>query len=206
MNSKTVYLLTILLLVFLGAAIGGSSYYSMNLLKKESDKLVELKLTNQILEDQQNALSVSKRSINKYRELDSIARTVLPQDKDQAKAVREIVKISEESGIKLASINFPSSTLGAIQNKPVTSSPSTPTPNPETQVKPVAGIPGVYEMEINIKQEPSTFTSYQNFLDFLAKLEKNRRTAQVTSINVTPNELDRSKITMNMTLKVYIKP
>lgn len=203
MNSKHVNYLIILLLIVLGFAVIGSAVYSAKILGKESDKLVELKLENRLLEDQQTALNVAKRSLEEYRELDKIATTVLPQDKDQAKAVREIVKISEESGIKLASITFPSSNLGTAQSKPVTGDT---TSSSETQVKPVSGIPGVYEMEINIRQDPTLFIPYSNFIDFLTKLEKNRRTSQVTSINVSPNIQDRSKLNINMSLKLYIKP
>ena len=47
-----------------------------------------------------------------YSPLEKIAKIVVPQDKDQAKAVLEIVKIAGESGIKPTAINFPVSTLG----------------------------------------------------------------------------------------------
>ncbi len=207
MSSKHVYWLTIFLLIVLGFGIVGSTYYSTKILKKESDKLVDLKLENRLLEDQQSALSVAKKSIDKYKELDKIARTVLPQDKDQAKAVRELVNLSGESGIRLSSITFPSSNLGIVQpvplNKDGQKKPATPA---ETQVKPVAGIPGVYEMEINVKQDPTLPISYPAFINFLSKLENNRRTAQVSNISVTPYDQDRSKLVMNMTLKLYIKP
>lgn len=208
MSSKHVYWLTVLLLVVLGFGIVGSSYYATKMLNKESAKLVDLKLENRLLEDQQNALNVAKRSIDKYRELDKIARTVLPQDKDQAKAVREIVKLSDESGIKLSNITFPSSNLGAVQPAPLKKDADSKKPKPltETQVKPVNGIPGVYEMELSIRQDPSTTTTYQNFIDFLSKLEKNRRTAHVTSITVSPDDIDPRQLVFNMTVKLFIKP
>lgn len=207
MTSKQVYWLTIALLIFLGGGIVASSVQASKILSKESDKLVDLKLQNRLLDDQQNALIQAKKSIKNYEELDKIAQTVLPQDKDQAKAVREIVKISGETGIKLASITFPNSTLGTEKPAAPSADPAAPKAAPaETQVKPVSGIPGVFQMEINIQSETSSPIDYSKFIDFLGRLEKNRRTAQVTSISVIPNESNRNLLTFTMTLNLYIKP
>lgn len=201
MNSKRAYYLTLGLLVLLTAGIFLSTAFATKLLGNESAKLVDIKLQNKLLDEQQVALVQANKSAETYAGLDEIARTIVPQDKDQAKAVREIVKVSGEAGIKLGAISFPASTLGQVKSAAVAK-----TGGGETQVKPVAGIPGVYVMEITIQQDSSSPISYTKLIDFLQRLENNRRTAQVTNVSVQPIPQDRNKLSFNMTVNAYIKP
>jgi hypothetical protein len=118
------------------------------------------------------------------------------------------VKIAGDSGIKLGAISFPASTLGQAVPKANPSdkaAPKTSTP-PVTQVKPVDNIPGVYVMEINIQQDANSPVSYDRLIDFLSRLEQNRRTAQVTSVTVQPNTQNRSLLTFSLVLNIYLKP
>ncbi len=70
----------------------------------------------------------------------------------------------------------------------------------------VDGIPGVYALPITIQQEATAPITYAKFISFLQSLENNRRTAQVSNVNVTPNTQDRSKLTFSLTVNAYIKP
>lgn len=222
MNSKRVYYLMIGGIVLLVGGLFTTVYFGNKLLSAKSQKLVSLKLDNRILDEQQTALTQANKDIEKYTELDKIAKTIVPQDKDQAQTVREIVKIADQSGVKLSAINFPSSTLGQPTPKTTTTQddtstnkknandtptkPATPATPPVTQVKPVDGMPGVYVMEVTLQQDSSKPVPYSRFIDFLQRLEQNRRTAQVSSITVQPNVQDRTKLTFTLTVNVYIKP
>lgn len=217
MNSKRVYYLMIGCVIVLVCGLLAVIYFGDQILQAKSKKLVELKLDNRVLDEQQIALSQANKDIEKYSELDKIARQIVPQDKDQAKTVREIVKIAEQSGVKLSAINFPASNLGQPTSKTTTQSddtsknsgtttPAKPTTPPVTQVKPADGIPGLYVMEITIQQDSNSPIPYSRLIDFLGRLEKNRRTAQVTSVTIQPNAQDRSKLTFNLIVNVYIKP
>lgn len=184
--------------VLLTLGLIGSTILVNSMLKKQSDKLVAVKLDNKLLDEQQTALLAARKTVQKYAELNKIAQTIVPQDKDQAKAVRELVKIADESGIKLGAISFPASTLGQKQVKGTAAA--------ETQVKPVKGISGVLALEVNVQQDTNNPTTYPNLINFLSKLESNRRTAQVTSVTVQPTPKDRTKLTFNLVLNIYIKP
>ncbi len=135
---------------------------------------------------------------------------MVPQDKDQAEAVRELVKIAADNGVKLASISFPASTLGTIAPKAVVTEENKDTPKvttpPLTQVQPVEGIPGVYTLQINIQQDTTSPITYDKFIGFLSSLEQNRRTSQVTNVTVCLNTQDRTKLTFSLTGNAYIKP
>jgi len=207
MNSKRAYMLTIGLLSLLCIGIFVTTFFAFKVLTKESDKLVDIKLQNRLLDEQQTALISANKLTERYASLDSIARSIVPQDKDQAKAVREIVKIADETGIKLGVISFPASTLGALKPKAVAGeTPSAVVTPAETQVKPVSGIPGVYVMEITISQDPSRPVSYTKFIDFMQRLENNRRTAQVSNVTIQPLPQDRNKLSFSMIVNAYIKP
>lgn len=184
-------------------------FFGNSLLVKQSKQLSDQKVQNKAAEQQQLALSKAKKDIEKYKDLNTIARAIVPQDKDQAKTVREIAKIAESSGIKLRAFTFQTSNLGQTTTPApaptdgAATTPATPATPPLSQVKPVEGIPGVYSLEITVSPADNQPIPYQNFLAFLEKLEGNRRTAHVDKISVTPTA---NGITFSLTLKAYVKP
>jgi len=213
MTSKQIFFVMIAVTTLLGIGILGAAAFGNVMLQQESQKLVSLKLDNRVLEEQQASLKQANKDIDKYTELEKEAKAIVPQDKDQAQAVREIVKIANHSGIKLATISFSASSLGSAA-APVTApsgnSGATPTPKattpPVTQVKPVENIPGVYVMEISIQQDSTQPISYSSFIDFLNRLEQNRRTAQVATVTIQPSSQNANKLTFSLVVNVYIKP
>jgi hypothetical protein len=204
MTSKRVYymLLGLIGLLFLGL-IGGA-YGVNNLLQTKSDKLVSLKLQSQVLAAQQTELIKAKKQVAQYSELEKIAKIIVPQDKDQAEAVREITNLASDSGIsQLSSITFPQSTLGGL-----TGTSKTNTSNSKlTQLTPVKGVSGgVYQLEITIQESNDTPVTYNQFVTFLGKLEQNRRTAQVSSITLQPDSQDPSKVAFTLIINEFIRP
>lgn len=215
MTNKKVFFVMIAIVVFLCLLSIAGVVMSNMMLQKESKKLVDLKLESRLLEEQQSALVLANKNIQKYSDLEKIAKSIVPQEKDQARTVREIVQFAEASGVKLQTISFPTSTLGQAQPKPLTAptegstdtapKPATPPPPPVTQVKPVEGISGVYSLEITVQSVSHQAATYGGFLDFLSRLERNRRTAHVTSINITP-AVTGDSLSFSLVLNVYIKP
>ncbi len=199
--------LALLILVILAGTVGGNI-----ILQKQAKKLLDLKLENATIEMQQTALTQAKKDVERYSEIDSIARSVVPQDKDQAKTVREIVQIAQENKIPIKSVSFEASNLGVVapkapaanpDDKTTETAPKTPAVPAVSQVKPVDGIPGVFTLPIQVASDGKV--SYQNFLRFLESLETNRRTAHVSAINIEPDE-DGTSLTFNLTLNAYVKP
>ena len=199
MNTKKTFYAMICLSILMTAGIIVAFISSFGILKKSSDELVAVKLENRILDEQQSFLVKAKKDIETYKELNGIAQSVVPQDKDQARTVRDITSIASSLGIKLSSVSFPASTLG--QSSKISGAKTA-----VTQVTPVAGIPKLYEMQITVQQDTGAPISYEKFLDFLSKLEKNRRTAQVTSVTIQPSTSNRNNLTFNLVLSTYIKP
>ncbi len=211
-SRKYFFILLAVFLLLLGLIIGGTVGGNM-ILQKKSRELTDLKTENKAIEAQQTALTQAKKDVERNADIEKIVKAVVPQDKDQAKTVREIVNIAKRNGIPIKSIAFPSSTLG--DKAPV----ATPAPSTEggeagsstkpatpsiTQVKPVDGIPGVYMLEIQVAS--SDKVSYESLLSFLRSLETNRRTAHVTGINLKPDPKSQNRLDFNLTLNAYIKP
>lgn len=218
MTSKRLFYVLCGVLVLLAAGAVAGLVLGDKQLQAKSDHLVTLRTESLALQSQQQSLVQAKKDVQKYSELEKVAKSIVPQDKDQARTVREIIKIADSTGIKISNISFPSSTLGQIGAKvPASASSSASSSSSSsasksttsagtTQVKPVDGIPGVYQLEINIQTDSNAPVAYSNLLTFLQKLEQNRRTAQVVSLTVTPSTTDRNKVTFNLVLDVYIKP
>ncbi len=209
MTPKRAYFAMIGTLIVFGLLFGATVVMGNKQLEKKSARLLELKVDNLTLDEQQRSLIQAKKDIEKYADLHNITMAIVPQEKDQARTVREIINIADAAGVKIGSVTFPSSTLGQTQAKPTTPTegekPVAAAP-PITQVKPVDNIKGLYALEIKVQSDASAPVPYSKLIDFLGRLEQNRRTAQVTTITIQPSNLSRDLVTFNLAINVYIKP
>jgi hypothetical protein len=201
-KARQLYYILIGMVTLLCLGLFGVAYSTDTILGAQATKLSKLKAESDALQAQESTLAKNKKDIEKYKDLNIIAQTIVPQDKDQAQAVREIVNIAAQSGInKLSSITFPSSALGSTARGPGTSG------NPNlTQLTPVKGLAGVYELQITIVQDSTNRVPYDKFTTFLEKLEQNRRTAQVSAITVQPDALHPDSVAFTLVVNEYIKP
>ena len=197
MNSKRLYFTMLGAIALLVIGLIGGAYGVNKMLDAESQRLVNDRLQIKVLAEEQTQLTKAKQDIIKYQSLANIAKSVVPQDKDQAQAVRQIVDIASANGIVLGSISFPASTLGT-SNKGGTQQLS--------QLSPVAGIQGVYSLQLNVQSDSNKPVPYNQFIGFLSALEHNRRTALVASITIQPNNKDNSTLAFTLILDEYIKP
>lgn len=211
MNVKKVYFILLGLAALTGilAIVGVTT--GNKLMIKSAQNLNNLKLETSVLDEQQNSLTRARQDIEKYADLEVIAKTVVPQEKDQARTIRELVKLARDTGVPLTSITFPASDLGQKKTTKSGSSSSSTTKKsssvpPLSQLKEVEGLKGVYQLEITIANDDSNPVTYSALINFLKKLEQNRRTSQVATIGLEPLANNRNLLTYNMTLNVYIKP
>lgn len=218
MTPKRLYFGLIGLLCLLGIGFIVSALSVNSMLTARATKLTALKAKDQALDQEQLSLAQSQKSLPKYAELHKIAQAVVPEDKDQAEAVRQIVNIAAANGVSLSAINFPASTLGNSATGAGGSTTTGPAPvnvgqvkvNPNTgklsQLQPVKNIPGVYVLQLTVQSDPNRPVSYDSFVNFLRALERNRRTAQITSITLQPKTNDPGQLSFTLTINEYIKP
>lgn len=216
MSPKRLYYTQLGLIALLFIGLLGGAYGINSLLSTKAQQLTSLKAKNQALEREQSSLTLAQKEVAKYADLEQIAKSIVPEDKDQAEAVREIVNIAAANGISLSSITFPASSLGNTQgassSQSSSTTPTTPTAkvSPKTgklsQLQPVKNIPGVYVLQITVKSNPDQPVSYASFINFLNDLEQNRRTAQISSISLQPNSKNSNLLTFTIVLNEYIKP
>lgn len=206
MNSKRAFYVLLGVVGMLFVAVIAGAYEVNNLLVSKSHHLVELKTQSQVVSGQQSGLTLAKKQVQQYSDLGAIAKSVVPQDKDQAEAVREIANLASESGIaQLSSISFPVSTLGAVTTAP-SGATVVSSGGKLTQLTPVKGINGVYSLQITVQQTADHAVTYNQFLNFLQHLEQNRRTAQVTSITLQPDTKNPNMVAFTLIINEFIKP
>lgn len=188
---------------------GACTYFGHKMIIKQGDKLESSKLEAQVAEEKKKLLDQAIEDIEKYEELETISKSVVPQEKDQARTVLEIVELGRRAGINITGIQFPSSELGQISNRrsgPATARGGTNTTTNLTQLTPVEGLNGVYEMSIDIQADQTIPVTYDQLINYLKLLENNRRTAQVSNISVTPLQDNPNFVTFSITLKSFVKP
>ncbi len=225
MNSKKLYFILLATVSLLILALIGGAYGADSLLKKQANELLAARSKSVALETKQQQLLKAKNDIVKYKALGDIAKSIVPQDKDQAQTVREIVNLANANNIKLGSITFPTSTLGikapaavATPAKDSTSSaPATGTDSAtaipptvpkvvQSQLKAVPTIPGVYDLAIIVQSDAGAPAGYNKLIAFLNALENNRRTAIVSGVSLTPDNKDPSLVAFTLDINEYIKP
>jgi len=216
MTSKKLYfiLLGVIALLFVGLIAGA---YGVNkMLGQEATKLDSLKAKELALQQEQIGLKSAKKSIQQYADLENIAHSIVPEDKNQAESVREIANIAATNGISLASINFPASTLGnkasgssatsSSSSSNASAAPAASSTKTLSQLQSVKNIPGVYQLVITVSSDSQHPVPYYQFINFLSSLEHNRRTAQVSSITLQPDTKNHNNLSFTLTLNEYIKP
>jgi hypothetical protein len=206
--------------VFTLSLIGGGAmlYFANSLLVKRSGSVVDLKLQSAEVEAQLTAYQAAKKDVQNYSYLNDIINSALPQDKDQARSVREIFLLAKAAGITLKSVQFPTSTLGAVTAPVPAAGATTPppvvtTPSPQatiTQAKPVSGLNGIYSIETIITpyaDGKNYKVTYAQLISFLQKIESNRRAMQVASIQLNPlGQNTTDSISFALTLNLFIRP
>jgi hypothetical protein len=193
MNAKRLYFLLVAGIGFSLVVLFGGLYGADALLQKQSKELTAVKTRTTVLDQKQTQLTKAKADIIKYQTLGDIAKNIVPQDKDQAQTVREIVTIANNTGIKLGGITFPASTLGGTKAG-------------ISQLLPVKDIAGVYSLDITVQSDPLSPVSYTKFISFLDALEHNRRTALVKGVSIQPDAINTSSLTFTLNISEYVKP
>ncbi len=201
MNSKKVFITLIVIIVLLVIATAGVFYGANILLKKSSTKLSQLKIENAVIEQNEKVYQKAKNDLIKYQDLKVAVNEALPKEKDQAKALKELIQIGNTTGVKIEKIEFTDSTLG---DKAKTTTSPTAAGTAITQAKPISGISGVQGIEMKITlagPNSNTAINYNSFIEFLDLVSNNRRSMQISNLNIQPN-LKKADVTIN----IFVKP
>ena len=202
MNAKKFYITLIVIIVLLVIATAGVFYGANVMLKRSSTKLSQLKVENAVLEQNEKVYQKAKNDLIKYQDLQSAVNEALPKEKDQAKALKELIQIGNTTGVKIEKIEFTDSTLGD-KAKSTASTPAA-AGSAVTQAKPIAGISGVQGIEMKVTlagANTNTSINYNNFIEFLDLVSNNRRSMQIASLNIQP-DLKKADLTIN----IFVKP
>jgi hypothetical protein len=217
LNSKNLSLLLIAGLAVTAVLFVAVMIMGLSVLGGKSKSLVDLKAQSQSLDSELLNLAQAKKDVQKYAYFKQVAKTVIPNDKDQAEAVSEIFQFAQAAGIKIQNITFPTSSLGLTTATVGTTSTadataSTSTSKAITQAKPVTSIPGLYSLELTITPQtghdvPASFqVTYPKVLAFLKSIEDNRRTAQITQVIILPPSSSSDSLSFTLTTNIFIKP
>jgi hypothetical protein len=185
-------------------------------LSKKSQQVIDLKIQSKTLDNELLSLASAKKQVATYSYFNDVAKTVIPNDKDQAQAVVDILNLADSSGIQIQSVTFPSSSLGVTSlTTSGTSSSSSATKSVVSQAKPVTGISGLYALPLSVTPQSgdqipaSRKSTYPKLLSFLSKIESNRRTAQIDQVNIQPLENSSGptgELNFSLTINIFIRP
>lgn len=202
-NAKKMYFILIAVLVLMGVAIMSMLYLSRDYMASSEKELVAAKLEIIKLNATEEVYTENINNLKKYGNMADILKQVVPSEKDQAKAVRELNQIMVENGFKINTIAFQSSQLNKKTTVVKNPDPAVVAAPSVSQAKPVKGLQGVMAMDVNVQitsHDESPVTTNQ-ILGMLHQIENNRRNMRVSSINFNAGEES-----VSIKLKLFIKP
>lgn len=218
-SPKRLFYLLIATLFILCAGLITLTIYTNIWLTKKADRLVILKLDTIGLEEKRNVNQQAARYLKENSSTRDLLDKVVPKSKDQANAIGELLKISEEIGVTINTMTFPESELGNnTTGKTVagtTPSAAATNVNAITQAKPVVNIPGLLGIEVSLSQidrrggASGSGVTYKQLLGFLEAVEKNRRTMQIKTLQVSPLKTSTGSISgysLTLTMNIFVKP
>ncbi len=218
-NPKRLFYLLIATLFILCAGSVALTVYTNIWLSKKADGLVALKLDTIGLEEKRNVNQQAAKYLKENASTRDLLDKVVPKSKDQANAIGELLKISEEIGVTINTMTFPASELGKnTTGKTVagtTPSAAATNANAITQAKPVVNIPGLLGIEVSLSQidrrggASGSGVTYKQLLGFLEAVEKNRRTMQIKTLQVSPLKTATGSISgysLTLTMNIFVKP
>jgi hypothetical protein len=216
MTSKQLHTTFLVSLAILFIALIGGTLKVNSLLTSHARKLTDAKAKSLALDQERTNFDRAKREVITYADLQKITKKIVPEDKDQAETVRQIVNLAAANGVALESITFPQSSLGGAPTaastaaKPASATPAASAQNNKltalSQLIAAPNLPGVYSLNINVVSSTDHPVTYDQLISFLTALENNRRTAQVSAISLEPLSNNRFLLNFTLTLNEYIKP
>lgn len=180
---KFFYVLLGVNLLLIGG-LGITFYFADSIATKRSAEIAVAKADIESNELAIKSFQSLEKAIQQNQEIETIASRVLPQDTEQTKALAELDKFSKEAGVPIRQISFTPGKGGSLVSP--------------TNIK------GVSVLQVSLQCDPA---QYEDLLDFLKKIEDNRRRMQVTSVAITPSDtapglLDRT----NLSIDIYLRP
>ena len=203
MTSKKMYFILVAVLSLIILAIAGAMYYSREFITSSSDKLVEAKLKLYTLEETESTYRKNQNILNENSDIAEILKSVVPSEKDQARAVRELNIIAADNGLKVTSVIFPKSDLVITKKTTTTGSTTDVKTSAVSQAKAVKNLEGVLgiDVSVDISSPTNTRISTDQILNLLRQIENNLRNMRITSINFS-GEGD----SFNAKLTLFVKP
>lgn len=200
-------IMTISIVVLILGSVG-LTLYANNLLSAKSKKLSETKLEILGVNNSRESALSQKAELIRYKASIELLNKIVPKSKDQALAVAELQAIANDNNITIGSLTFPASELGSKNTSSTSSTAKI------TQSKQKDGISGVLGVELtmsqlNRKSAPSgSGLSYNQLLNILEAIERNRRTMQIKNIQIQPILKGNivSGYNPTITINLFVKP
>ena len=183
-NARRIFYLLIAINIILVGAIAATFILANNIAGSKSKSIAYTKADIESNEQAISNLQTLERTVSQNKEIEEIAKKVLPQDKEQSAALAELDKFSKTSGVGIKQISFTPGKGGGL-------------------VAPTS-LKGVSVISVNVHCDAAR---YDQLLSLLKLIENNQRRMQVTSVALTPSEITQGKLDkIDLALEIYLKP
>lgn len=189
-DPKNKLFLTMAMFVLILAGIGYGYRFTSNTSAKTKNDYAKLLSESEVLDLKIANTEKTNELLAEISDIKDAMPSILPPEKIQSDIVAQILDDGRSSGIFLDSISFPTSDGNDFD---------------KSQTEPLEGVTGVNKIGININ-----FSSdFEQMIDFIDQLEKNRRISQIETIAVSPIFSDEgsaaNQLSISILLNLYVR-
>lgn len=184
---KTQKLLIVLLVLF-ALALCSTVWLSTKFLSNQAQNVAVLKAEADVPAMQYQTLLKTKAQLNKLGDISKLLQQALPDGNNQSLIIAEINSIANDNKVSITKLNFVNTT------STTTSSSSKKDANKivGADIEPISLETGAM--------------SYNQLINFLKQIEKNRWIMQPTTISIQPDQKNPNKIaSLNLSINLYVK-
>ena len=191
MKNKRISLLLSLLLFLAISCSVGVLYVMHKYITKIDKSISELKSKDEAGVKQLADLNLAEQQVKKYQDFSSISTQVLPKTYNQTE-LNLIVNLAKQSGISLTSIS--------VSNGIATSLPG-PCRAPLVAYADIKGV-----CSVTFRIQPSEAVSFDQFMNFITRLEQNRRKILISNLSLSPAGDKSNNLTFSAELNLFTRP
>lgn len=189
-NKRVSLMLSLLLLLAIAGSIG-VLYTTHKYINNIGKTISELKSQDEAGAQQLTDLNIAEQQVKKYQDFSTVATQVLPKTYNQTE-INLIVSLARQSGITLTSIG--------VGNGVGTALPGAC----QAPLGVYQEIKGVCTVTFHI--QPSDPISFDQFMNFLNRLEQSRRKILITNLNLAPTNDKTNRLTITADLNLFTRP
>jgi len=183
---RKTFLVMVSALLMTVALTGAGLYFADSYLANQAKSISDLRADDEVLSIDLINSQKMRDDLKRYSYIDTIADEILPNAKNQSKAILLINEMGQEVGVNIDTFTF----IATRDD-----------PGDKTQTEPLEGAPDILVFPVTVKFSGT----YSQLINWLRLAEKNQRKMQVAKIDIIPKtDAEGNIVSSNFSVSIIV--